>query len=375
MPRETIELPYEIDYLTVFDEDGNLDEELEPELSEDFLSEMHRCMLLSRRFDERMLNLQRQGRIGTFAPVKGQEASQIGTVAAIQETDWMSPSFRETAAFMWRGRKQAQETMAKILLYNAGFFQGNESADDEHNLPVAIPVSSQIPYAVGIAYGMKFHKTEDVSMVYFGDGATSEGDFHEAMNFAGVFQVPAILVCQNNQWAISIPREEQTASKTLAQKAIAYGIPGIQVDGNDILAVYRATQEAVERARSGEGATFIECVTYRLSLHTTADDPTRYRDEDEVKKWEDREPLKRMQNYLKQRDLLDDDQINDLEDEVDGEIEEAINTFEERSEKLEREPQTMFDHIYAEMPPYLQQQREEFMSIKDQTQEEEPANA
>ncbi len=359
MPREKIKLPYQVEYLSIIGEDGKLDEGLEPDLSDDFLLDMHRCMLLSRRFDERMLNMQRQGRIGTFALVKGQEAAQVGSVAALERQDWMIPSYREMAAFAWRGRENPIEVMVKLLLYNAGFYQGSASGEDEYNLPNSVPVSSQTMHAVGIAYGMQYRDTNEVAMVYFGDGATSEGDFHEAMNFAGVWNAPTIFVCQNNQWAISVPREEQTDTKTLAQKAIGYGIPGIQVDGNDVLAVYAASVEAVERARNGDGPTMIECVTYRLSLHTTADDPTRYREDEEVQEWEKREPLPRVQNYLKQKDLLSDEDIETLEDEIKGQIKTAVDEFEARSEDLKDEPLSMFEHIYAEMPPYLQEQREQ----------------
>ncbi|NDJ85154.1 MAG: pyruvate dehydrogenase (acetyl-transferring) E1 component subunit alpha [Chloroflexi bacterium] len=359
MARKTIDLPYQIEYLSIFDEEGNLDEDLEPDISDDLLLDMHRCMLLSRRFDERMLNMQRQGRIGTFALVQGQEASQVGSVAVLQAEDWMVPSYRETAAIAWRGRQQPVETMVKLLLYNAGFYQGSASEREEHNFPTSVPVSSQILHAVGLAYGSKYREAGEVVMVYFGDGATSEGDFHEAMNFGSVFQTPTIFVCQNNQWAISIPREEQTESKTLAQKALGYGMPGIQVDGNDLLAVYAATQEAIARARKGDGPTMIECVTYRLSLHTTADDPTRYREDEEVERWAEREPLTRIQNYLKQKELLDDKAIEKLEDEIKAQIKDAVEEFENRSEELKDQALTMFEHIYAEIPAYLQEQRDE----------------
>jgi pyruvate dehydrogenase E1 component alpha subunit len=211
-----------------------------------------------------------------------------------------------------------------------------------------------------------------VVVTFFGDGATSEGDFHEAMNFAGVWQTPTIFVCQNNQWAISVPRAHQTKSKTLAQKALAYGVPGRQVDGNDVLAVYAAAEEAAERARSGEGPTMIECVTYRLSMHTTADDPTRYRDEDEVKTWQEREPISRFQNYLKKKGLLSDGDIEELEEEIKAQIQEAVNRAEQRMEELGDQGLTMFDHMYAEKPPYLQEQRDELAA---ELEAEEGSNA
>ncbi|MGD8365654.1 MAG: thiamine pyrophosphate-dependent enzyme, partial [Desulfobacterales bacterium] len=249
MPRSKINLPYHIDFLSILDAEGNLDESLEPDIPEDILLRIHATMLLGRRFDERLINLQRQGRIGTFPPITGQEASQVGAVAVLRDSDWMVPSFRETAAEIWRGR-----TLESVIFANNGFNEGAQIPEDSHNLPVSIPVGSQMLHAVGIGFGIRYRKKDDVVMTFFGDGATSEGDFHEALNFAGVFQTPVIFVCQNNQWAISLPRKKQTRSQTLAQKALAYGLPGIQVDGNDVLAVYAAAAEAVERARKGEGA-------------------------------------------------------------------------------------------------------------------------
>ncbi len=355
MPREVVDLPYHVEYVSILDEDGKLlDEDFEPDIPDDRLLRIHRTMLLARRFDERMLQLQRQGRIGTFAPIQGQEAAQIGIVAALRDSDWMVPSFREQGASLWRG-----QSMESFLLAYGGFYQGNELPVDTRNLPVAVPVGTQPLHAVGLSYGIRYRGKDDVVVTFFGDGATSEGDFHEAMNFAGVFQTPTIFVCQNNQWAISVPRYRQTNAKTLAQKALAYGVPGRQVDGNDVLAVYLVAEEAAERARSGDGPTMIECITYRLSMHTTADDPTRYRDEEEVEKWRRREPIHRFQNYLKARDLLSDDDIDEIEQEIKAEIQDAVDRAEQRMKELGDQELTMFEHMYAEMPPYLQEQRDE----------------
>jgi len=203
-----------------------------------------------------------------------------------------------------------------------------------------------------------------VVMAYFGDGATSEGDFHEALNFAGVWHVPIVFVCQNNQWAISVPLKKQTHSRTIAQKALAYGLPGIQVDGNDVLAVYAASREAVDRARAGDGPTLIECVTYRLGVHTTADDPTKYRTDEEVAMWERKDPLTRFRAYLEKRNLLEEG----LEKAVDDEIAEAVRRFEATPPT---DPLTMFDHVYAELPPDLQAQRDE-MAARGQTPPAQP---
>ena len=195
---------------------------------------------------------------------------------------------------------------------------------EQRDLPVTIPVATQLPHAVGLAYGIQYRGEDSVVMVYFGDGATSEGDFHEAANFAGVWHGPVVFVCQNNQWAISVPLKKQTNSRTIAQKATAYGFPGIQVDGNDVLAVYAASREAVDRARAGNGPTLIECVTYRLGMHTTADDPTKYRSEEEVKAWERKDPLTRFTAYLEKRNVA----VSGVVAEVDAEIAAAVARFE-----------------------------------------------
>lgn len=359
MPRVKIGLKYQLEYLSILDESGEADASLEPELSEEQLLAFHRAMLLSRRFDEYMLKLQRQGRIGTFAPVKGQEAAQVGAVAAIDDDDWLVPAFRETAAAIWRGTP-----LTGMLLYNAGYNEGGRIPDEQNDLPIAIPVGSQIPHAVGIAYGCRYQDSNKVALSFFGDGATSEGPFHEALNLAMVFETPSIFVCQNNHWAISTPRDRQTRSETIAQKAIAYGMPGIQVDGNDVLAVYCAAQEAVQRARDGDGPTLIECVTYRMEVHTTADDPSRYRDEEEVEQWAKRDPIQRLQKYLKKKELLTDEDIEQEEEEIKETVKQAWEDTKEQMEELS-DASVIFDHLYAEYPPYLEAQREAFVGGSD----------
>lgn len=354
MPREKIDLPHQIEYLSIYDENDNLDEELEPKIIEELLLKMHRAMFLGRLLDERMLNLQRQGRIGTFATIRGQEASQIGPVAALRESDWLVPAFREHAAQVMRG-----VPIENLLLVYGGFYQGNYMEENIFTLPNAVPVGTQTLHAVGLAYSIKYRKEDGVVMVFFGEGATSEGDFHEAMNFAEVYDCPVVFVCQNNQYAISVPRKMQTESKTIAQKALAYGMPGIQVDGNDFLATYLAAKEAIEKARQGEGPYFIENVTYRLSLHTTADDPKRYRSEEEVSRWEKCDPIPRIQNYLKKKGILTDEKIENIKEEILEEIQAAVDRYEKRSEELTNEQLSMFEHIYDEIPPYLAQQRDE----------------
>jgi pyruvate dehydrogenase E1 component alpha subunit len=354
MPRKEINIPDKVEHLSILNAQGELDKALEPDIPEDFLLKLHRTMLLARRFDERLLSLQRQGRIGTFPPVSGQEAAHLGAAAALRATDWFVPAFRETAAEIWRGRP-----LENIIVYNNGYGEGGAIAEESHDFPVSVPVGSQVLHAVGLGWAAKYRKKDEVAMAFFGDGATSEGDFHEGLNFAAVFQAPVIFICQNNHWAISIPVSRQTRSKTLAQKAVAYGMPGIQVDGNDILAVFAAAQEAVERARSGGGPTFIECVTYRLMMHTTADDPKRYRTDKEVEQWQKRDPLPRFQKYLVGKGLLAEDSFAEIESEVMQEIQEAVDRAEEKM-KTVGNPVDMFDHAYAEMPSYLAEQKEEF---------------
>jgi pyruvate dehydrogenase E1 component alpha subunit len=354
MPRNTINIPDKIEYLSILNEKGELDASLEPDIPEETHLKLHRNILIGRKFDERLLNLQRQGRIGTFAPISGQEATQLGAVALLRPSDWMVPAFRETAAEIWRGR-----SLESVIIYFNGYSEGAEIPHDLNNLPISVPVGSQILHAVGLGWAAKYRQTDDVAMTFFGDGATSEGDFHEGLNFASVFQAPVIFVCQNNHWAISIPVAKQTRSKTLAQKALAYGMPGIQVDGNDILAVYAAAKEAVDRARAGQGPTLIECVTYRMAVHTTADDPKRYRTEEEVEKWRERDPIVRYQKYLVDKGLLSEDKIAGIESEVLEEIQAAVDGAEEQMKAL-GDPIDMFEHAYARMPAYLKEQKEAF---------------
>jgi len=347
MPRTIIAPQFSIEHLSILDSDGNVDSALEPKIAGEVLQRMYRAMLLGRRFDERMLRLQRQGRVGTFAPIKGQEAAQIGSVAALRKTDWMVPSFRETAAMLWRGWP-----MEQLLLFFSGFLEGGRPEPDQRDLPICIPVSTQLLHAVGLAYAAQYRGDDAVVMAYCGDGATSEGDFHEAMNFAGVWHVPLVFLVQNNQWAISVPLKKQTHSRTLAQKALAYGFPGLQVDGNDVLAVYAASREALERAREGDGPTLIECVTYRLGVHTTSDDPTKYRSAEEVAAWERKDPLTRFTGYLKQRQLLEPG----LEEAVEADIARGVKAFEAVGPP---DPLAVFDHVYGSPPASLAAQRAE----------------
>ncbi|WP_232703490.1 pyruvate dehydrogenase (acetyl-transferring) E1 component subunit alpha [Halobacterium wangiae] len=348
----------------VIDEDGEVVDGAEvPDLTDDEFVEMYRHMKLARRFDERAVSLQRQGRIGTYPPLSGQEGAQIGSAMALAEDDWMVPSYREHGAGLVRGLPLKQ-----TLLYWMGHEQGNRIPEDANIFTVAVPIASQIPHATGMAWASQLRDEQDKAFLcYFGDGATSEGDFHEGLNFAGVFDTPNVFFCNNNQWAISVPRERQTASETLAQKATAYGFEGVQVDGMDPLAVYKVTKAAVEKAKDpDEGElrpTLIEAVQYRFGAHTTADDPSVYRDEEEVEKWRAKDPLPRMEKFLKRTDRLTDEDVEQMEADIEDDVADAIAAAEETPRP---DPVEMFQNVYAEMPKRLEQQLEWFQSIRDE---------
>jgi pyruvate dehydrogenase E1 component alpha subunit len=350
VPRETIQIPCRVEWLSVLSADGALDKQLEPHLPDADLKRLYKTMLAARRFDERCLQLQRQGRIGTYGPCRGQEATPLGVAYALREEDWLVPSYRELSAYLWRGWP-----MERILYYWGGHELGCVVPEGTNDLPISVPIASQCQYAMGIAWGCKLRNDNSVCAGFVGDGGTSQGDFHEAMNFASVYNVPLIMVVQNNHWAISLPRHRQTASQTIAQKAIAYGLDGIQVDGNDILAVIAAAREAIEKARTGGGPTLIEAVTYRLAMHTTADDPRKYRSDEEVAEWQARDPLPRFRDYLRKKKLLDEKGESVLEEGIRGEIDEAV----EKYEKHRPDPYDLFKYMYAEMTPELGRQMAE----------------
>ena len=345
---------FSISHLRVLDENGNVDQEREPGLGSEELIRLYQAMVLARAVDDRLLKLQRKGRIGTFGPSTGQEAAVCGPVLAMTDKDWFVGAFRELGGRLMRGEPIENE----LLFYN-GYEEGNVLPDSERTLPTSIIVAAQTLHAVGIAYAMKLRGETDSAVVCFlGDGATSEGDFHEALNFASVWQAPVVFICQNNQWAISMPRSKQTRSQTLAQKAIAYDIPGIQVDGNDALAMYQATKEALDRAHAGEGPTFIEAVTYRLRMHTTADDPSKYRSEEQVSVWEKRDPLPRFRKYLEAKGIWNDQRQAELESEVKQQIDDAVKAFEARKDF---KPDAPFDHVFGTPHPRIEQQRAAFL--------------
>ena len=322
MPEKTIE-SISVKRLEILDEKGETDNSLMPSLSDDEIRRMYELIILSRIFDKRALDLQREGRIGTYAPIAGQEASQIGSACALERSDWIFPSFREMGVHIALGYP-----IHMLFQYWAGDERGLITPADLNIFPICIPVGTHIPHATGAAFAAKYKGDRTAVIAYFGDGGTSKGDFHEGFNMAGVFKLPVVFICQNNQWAISLPRERQSASKTLAQKACAYGFEGIQVDGNDIFAVYKATKDAVEKAKHGGGPTFIECFTYRMSHHTTADDATRYRKEDEVEAWKLKDPLLRLKLFMEKKGIWTEQYQKEVEDKSKTIVDNAVITAE-----------------------------------------------
>jgi pyruvate dehydrogenase E1 component alpha subunit len=355
MPRTPIKISAEIDYLSILDEHGKIDKSLEPNLSAEQLKTLYHYMLLSRRLDERMLILQRQGRISTFAQCTGHEAISLGAAFAINKADSLVPYYREMPGMIYRGWP-----IENFLLYWNGFEEGAIVPAELNDLPYCVPISSQLLHAVGMGMAINIKNEKRVVVVFFGDGAASEGDCHEALNFATVFNVPVIFMCVNNQYAISVPLSRQMKAKTIVQRAVAYDMPGIRVDGNDILAVYSATQEAVTRAREGGGPTLIEAVTYRLAPHTTADDPKRYRADDEVAVWQKREPLIRFRQYMYDKKIISKEEEEKLEEQISNQIKAALEKEEALAKNAElTNPLHIFDYSYAEIPPCVQRQRNE----------------
>lgn len=355
MPITTAYQAPEIPYISILQPDGTFDAELEPDVDDATLVRMYETMVLSRQFDHRRLKLQRQGRIGTFAPAHGQEACQVGTISQITEEDWFCPAFRESVCNLWLGADLRDD-----LLYCAGFEEGVVIGEDQKITPIAIPIDTQYIHALGTAWAEKLDGTNNIAITYGGDGSTSEGDFHEAINMASVQDIGVVFVIQNNQWAISVPRSKQTRSETIAQKAVAYGMEGYQVDGNDLLAVIHAARKAVESARKGRPV-LLELVTYRMNVHTTADDPKKYRNPEEEKEWESKDPIARVKLYLEGKGLWDDAKEEDLQARVKEQIDDAVDRFETRRKELQT-PDYMFANAFIDMPPYLQRQKDEMMA-------------
>jgi len=340
-----------IDYLQIMDEQGVVDPaQAKDVMSDQDVLELYQYMVKCRVLDETAFKLQRSKRMGTYPQNKGQEAAAIGAGFAMQRgSDYLVPCYRENAALWMHGLP-----MHYIFLHWMGDERGNRIPEGVCQTPLCIPIGTQMLHATGIAWAFKMRKEPRVAITFFGDGATSEGDFHEAMNFASAFQVPCIFFCQNNQWAISVPREQQMNSATVAQKALAYDMPCIQVDGNDLLAVHKATRDFVERARAGGGPAFIEAVTYRLADHTTADDARRYRDQAELEAWVPKDPIVRLRKYLTAKHLWDDARQGQLEDAAKQNATDVVRA----AESIEKPSSAdFFDHMYATLPPELELQK------------------
>jgi 2-oxoisovalerate dehydrogenase E1 component alpha subunit len=318
---------------------------------------LYRAMVLLRLFDKKAVALQRTGRLGTYAVSLGQEAVSVGIASAMREEDVLLPSYRDNGALLWRGVK-----LEEILLFWGGDEQGNCFSGPPHDFTFCVPVGSQAPHAAGVGYALKLRKEPRVAVCLFGDGATSKGDVYEAMNFAGVHQLPVVFVAANNQWAISVPLRLQTASETLAQKAIAAGFTGEQVDGSDVVAMRAAAEEAIAAARDGKGPRFIEAVTYRLGDHTTSDDASRYRSVDDVQAHWKEEPIARLRAYLVGRKMWSKADEERLATECHDRVEAAVERY---LATAPRRPETMFDHLYADLPEVYAAQRRELAGEHD----------
>jgi 2-oxoisovalerate dehydrogenase E1 component alpha subunit len=342
---------FEIKYCQVLDAEGNLAADA-PGLARDTgeLLKMYRFMTLVRTFDTKAINLQRTGKLGTYASCLGHEATHIGVGAAMQPDDVLAPVYREYGTQLWRGVK-----MSKILLYWGGDERGSDFNAARQDFPWCVPIASQMLHGAGVAMAMKLRGEPRCSVSFVGDGGTSEGAFYEALNVAGARALPAVFVIVNNKWAISVPIENQTATRTLAQKAVAAGIAGIQVDGNDVIAVHHTVSEALARARQGGGPTLIEAVTYRLSDHTTADDASRYRNASEVEEAWRKDPLPRLRTYLTKLRVWDDAREEALKADCAREVEAAVDDYLSAPK-----PSTdaMFDYLFARPPKSLLEQRE-----------------
>lgn len=345
----------------ILDEEGNVVGAV-PDLSGERMLELYRFMQLGRAFSNKIIALQRQGRATTFGSLVGQEATAIGVAAPLQPQDWMAPSYREIASLIVKGFPLS------MLIYMFRGLTPENYPRETHCLPFQIVIGTQMLHAVGLAMAAKIAGDPVVAVGVCGDGATSEGDFNEALNFAGVFQAPVVLVVQNNGWAISVPRPRQSAAPTFAARGSGFGIPSVLVDGNDILAVYTVMQQAIERARSGQGPTLVETLTYRIGAHTTADDPTRYRDAAEVEAWQAKDPIKRFHRFLMERGILSEEQDQQLIAAVEEEINEAVQAAEAMPPM---KPDSFFDFMWAELPPRLQEQRQHLLRYADQAKHHE----
>jgi pyruvate dehydrogenase E1 component alpha subunit len=348
--------------ISVLRSDGTLDPDHDPGLSDADVVALYRSLVETRTLDERFVQLQRQGRIGFHVGSLGEEAAILGSAWAMRKQDWLFPCYREFGAALLRG-------LPFQKLVDNMFGNVNDTVKGRQ-MPchytcravgwasISSPVGTQITHAVGLAWAAKIKKEDAASLVYFGDGATSSSDFHSGLNFAGVFKLPVVFLCRNNGWAISVPVERQTATRTFAEKAVAYGIEGVRVDGNDVFAVVSATKRAIERGMRGEGATLIEAITYRMGGHSTSDDPNRYRESEALEAWAARDPIGRLRTWLDQHGLWTDEQELALGTEIDQRFRDAVAV----AERTPAPPlESMFDDVYQNVPWHLSEQRAEVL--------------
>lgn len=349
----------------VLEDDGSVAAGKDPNLADETLLYLYEQMVQVREFDRRMLMLQRQGRIGFYGPILGQEAATVGSVAALEQRDWIFPALREGAAAMMRGLSLT-EAINQLIGNGADRCKGRQmpchyTVKEGNYYGMSSVIGTQISHATGAAMAAKIRGDDIVVLGYMGDGATSANDFHCGMNFAAVYKSPCIMFCQNNQWAISVPLSKQSASETLAQKGKAYGMPYVRVDGNDVLAVYSVTREAAARARKGDGPTFIEAVTYRRLGHSSSDDPTRYRDEAEVKLWEQRDPVDRFRTYLQKKGLWDDGKEAAFKDDIAQRVNDAIAAAEKEGPPAD---ETLVTDVYARVTEQQKEQLAEVLALE-----------
>jgi pyruvate dehydrogenase E1 component alpha subunit len=339
-----------IEHVSILDEGGAFDEKLGAGVIPDAdLVKLYEHLVVCRQYDEVAFKLQRSGRMGTYPQNKGQEAASLGAAYVLRKTDWLVTCYRENAGLFWHGLP-----MEHVLLHWMGDERGNEIPAGVACTPIAIPIGTQMLHAAGLAWAAKYRGEDRIACTFFGDGATSEGDFHEAANFAASLELPVVFVCQNNAWAISVPSKVQCAAPTIAQRGLAYGMPCVQVDGNDLFAVAKVVRDAAACARKERKPTFIEAVTYRIGDHTTADDARRYRDADEVRSWERRDPIIRLRTYMERRKLWDAKREDALAERAKATVAAVVKRAEEIAAP---KPADMFDTMYAEMPPELSRQR------------------
>lgn len=345
---EHIIASFELKRLEILDVSGQVDAAAMPDLGGEEMLRLYEFMVLSRDFDQRAVSLQREGRLGTYPPILGQEAAQVGSAFALAKDDWIFPSFRETGVYA-----TLDYPLDLLYRYWAGDERGLVSPVGLNILPACVAVSTQIPQAVGAAMAVRYRKDPVAVAVYFGEGATSKGDFHEGLNIAGAFRLPVVFICQNNQWAISMSRDKQSAAATIAQKALAYGFEGVQVDGNDVFAVYTAVSRALGAARNGGGPALVECHSYRMGHHTTSDDAGKYRDAAEVEVWKKRDPIERLRLFLEQRGILTPALRAEIERRCGARIDEAVRRAEAAPPPEVRE---MFASTYAALTPRQENQ-------------------